>query len=232
MAFREELYRGYVSSAKGPAETWWRHKYLPLLADLDRNAPILELGCGSGELLAFLRQHGFVHARGVDISPEQVLRARARGVAAEVADIFEVLGHEQAALIIAVDVLEHFTRDELVRLAPLLYQALLPGGRLLIQTANGAGLFPRQVIYGDLTHMTILTPQTLAQLLRPCGFQTLQFYETGPIPIRLRGRVDVALWTLLKGVANFVRTVETGKRQAIWTENFICLAAKAPYSTP
>jgi SAM-dependent methyltransferase len=227
MAFREDLYRGYVSPSKGDTSAWWRHKYLPLLADVDRTAPILEIGCGSGELLSFLAQNGFLRTRGLDISPDQVARARARGVDAEVADVFEVLAHEQAALIIAVDVLEHFTRDELLRLAPLLYQALQPGGRLLIQTANGAGLFPRQVIYGDLTHMTVLTPQTLAQLLQPCGFQNLQFYETGPIPIRLRGRLDVAVWALVKGVANFVRSVETGKRQAIWTENFIALAHKA-----
>ena len=88
------------------------------------------------------------------------------------------------------------------------------------------GLFPRQVIYGDLTHMTIFTPQTLAQLLRPCGFQDLRFFETGPIPLRLRGRLDVLLWRLVKSVANFVRYVETGKRQAIWTENFICLSTR------
>jgi SAM-dependent methyltransferase len=226
MAFREELYRGYVSSFKGQAEAWWRHKYMPLLAGLALDAPILEIGCGGGELLAFLRQQGFLNARGFDISPEQVALAFQRGVHAEVADVFDVLGREQAALIVAVDVLEHFTRDELVRLAPLLFEALLPGGRLLIQTANGAGLFPRQVIYGDLTHITIFTPHTLAQLLRPCGFVNLQFYETGPIPLRLRGKANVVLWRCIKELANFVRKVETGKRQVIWTENFIALAYK------
>jgi hypothetical protein len=128
--------------------------------------------------------------------------------------------------VLAVDVLEHLTRDELLRLAPLLYGALRPGGRLLIQTANGAGLLPGQVIYGDLTHMTILTPQTLGQLLRPAGFADFAFYETGPVPIRLRGKIDVALWAAIKALANAVRYVETGKHQAIWTENFLALAFK------
>ena len=111
-------------------------------------------------------------------------------------------------------------------LAPLLFAALRPGGRLLVQTANGAGLFPSQVIYGDLTHVTIFSPQSLAQLLRSAGFSDLAFYETGPIPLRLRGRLDVALWSAIKLLANAVRSIETGKRQAIWTENFICLARK------
>ena len=149
---------------------------------------------------------------------------------AEVGDVFAHLAGQDASLaaIIAVDVFEHFSRDELVRLAPLLHAALQPGGRLLVQTANGAGLFPAQVIYGDLTHMTIFTPQSLEQLLRASGFVDLAFYETGPIPIRLRGKVDVALWSAIKALASAIRHIETGKRQAIWTENFICVARKRP----
>src|SRR5207302_8404055 len=110
--------------------------------------------------------------------------------------------------------------------------ALKPNGRLLVQTANGAGLFSRQVIYGDLTHLTIFTPQSLAQLLRGVGFVDLSFYESGPIPIRLRGKLDVALWSALKAVANVIRSIETGKHQQIWTENFICRAFKPPSPPP
>jgi SAM-dependent methyltransferase len=229
LGFRDELYGQYVSTFKGAAyaaDDWWSYKYLPLLADLPRDAAILEIGCGGGELLAFLGRHGFDRARGVDISAEQVALAQAHGVPAEVADVFVTLRERQAAYdaLLAVDVLEHFTRDELMRLAPRLFDALKPGGRLLVQTANGAGLFPRQVIYGDLTHLTIFTPESLGQLLRPCGFEHLRFYETGPIPLRVRGKVNVAVWSALKLAANAIRSVETGKRQAIWTENFICLA--------
>ena len=211
-----------------PSLAWWDHKYLPLLADVERTAPMLEVGCGAGELLAYLRERGFSNVVGIDVSDEQVAVARGRGVRAELADAFEHLRSLDCTqeVILAVDVLEHHTRDELMGLAPLLFAALRPGGRLLVQTANGAGLFPSQVIYGDLTHVTIFSPQSLAQLLRSAGFSDLAFYETGPIPLRLRGRLDVALWSAIKLLASAVRSIETGKRQAIWTENFICLARK------
>jgi 2-polyprenyl-3-methyl-5-hydroxy-6-metoxy-1,4-benzoquinol methylase len=233
--FRHELYRRYVSTFKAdaklgaePSTAWWDHKYLPLLNALDRSAAILEVGCGGGELLAYLGRRGFSHAVGIDISAEQVALARARGVQAELADVFDFLRDHVASFgaIVAVDILEHLTRDELVQLAPLLFAGLRPGGLLLVQTANGAGLFPHQVIYGDLTHVTIFTPQSLAQLLRPVGFVDLGFYETGPVPIRLRGKLDVALWGGIKRLANLVRSIEAGKRQSIWTENFICVAFK------
>lgn len=233
--FRAAFYGRYVSTFKGeaaggaePSFVWWDHKYLPLLFDLDCSAPVLEIGCGAGGLLAYLERRGFSHAMGIDISAEQIELARQRGAHAQVGDAFDFLHSNGQAFgaILAVDVLEHFSRDELLRLAPLLHAALLPGGRLIVQTANGAGLFPRQVIYGDLTHMTIFTPDSLAQLLRPVGFADFGFYETGPIPIRLRGKIDAALWAGVKVVANSLRSIETGKRQAIWTENVICRAFK------
>lgn len=231
--FRATLYGGYIStfkaqSASAPSAAWWDHKYLPLLEDLDRAAPILELGCGDGALLAYLAERGFSNAAGVDISPEQVAVAKTRGqdvVCGDALAYLERRASSQAALL-AVDVLEHLTRDELLHLAEVMFDALRPGGRLLIQTANGAGLFPGQVIYGDLTHQTVFTPGSLSQLLTQAGFWRLSFYETGPIPIRVRGKLNVAVWHAIKALANAVRYVETGKRQAIWTENFICSAFK------
>jgi SAM-dependent methyltransferase len=229
--FRDRLYATYVSgfkSEQGTADAWWDRKYLPLLHGVYAAAPILDLGCGDGRLLEYLTRRGFVNACGVDVSQEQVALARRRGVNVVQGDLFQHLEgcHSQYAAILTVDVLEHLTRDELIRLAPLLHNALQRPGRLLVQTANGAGLMPGQVIHGDLTHQTIFTPESLGQLLRPAGFEHLSFYETGPVPIRLRGKLDVAIWSAVRAVASAVRYVETGKRQAIWTENFICRAFK------
>src|SRR6267143_1875627 len=113
--FRAALYGRYVSAFKGEGEAisggdasfaWWDHKYLPLLDDLERSAPVLEIGCGAGGLLAYLGRRGFSHARGIDISAEQVARARERGVTAEIGDAFEFLERNQSGFkaILAVDV--------------------------------------------------------------------------------------------------------------------------------
>jgi methionine biosynthesis protein MetW len=52
---------------------------------------VLDLGCGEGELLAWLVEHKRVLARGVEISPAQVRRAIARGVSVYQGDIDEGL---------------------------------------------------------------------------------------------------------------------------------------------
>src|ERR1700730_7766035 len=99
--FRATLYERYVATFKGlnaePSYAWWDHKYLPLLDDLDRAAPILEIGCGDGGLLAYLGRRGFSHATGIDISAEQVEVARRRGVKAEVGDVFERIADQSGA---------------------------------------------------------------------------------------------------------------------------------------
>src|SRR5580658_1670955 len=58
---------------------------------IEPNSRVLDLGCGEGELLAWLTEHKRVLARGVEISPAQVRRAIARGVSVYQGDINEGL---------------------------------------------------------------------------------------------------------------------------------------------
>jgi SAM-dependent methyltransferase len=239
MSFRAELYGRYVSAFKGrdavlegaalaSFRAWWWHRLGALLADLPRDARILELGCGAGHVLQLLGEHGFTRVEGVDISAEQVELAVARGISARVADACELLAaHDgEYAAILAFDFIEHFDRSELLELSAAIWRALAPGGRFLLQTPNGEGLMPGQVIYGDLTHLTIFTPGSLEQLLRFTGFTDFEFMESGPAPLGLRGHLRVLAWKLVKRLAGVVRRIETGKRQAIWTETMFCRCRK------
>ncbi len=58
---------------------------------VEPNSKVLDLGCGEGELLAWLAANKGVDARGVEISATKVRRAIARGVSAYQGDIDEVL---------------------------------------------------------------------------------------------------------------------------------------------
>lgn len=233
--FRAALYEKYVSTFKGEQSgmtseglesyfRWCEARLLPMFEGLGPDAEIVEVGCGPGYFLEFLARHGFRRVRGIDISREQIDLAVARGCAAEVADVFDYLGTRRGAIaaIVAIDLVEHFQKDELLRLSAAFHEALAPGGRLIVQTANGEGLFPRQVIYGDLTHATILTPGSFRQLFTLAGFENFRFRESGPVPRGLKGRVRSALWRAIRTAANLVRVIETGKSQAVWTENMIC----------
>ena len=237
--FRSTFYELYVShfkqdySAMSERELalqreWARHKYLPLLDGIRRDAPVLELGCGPGYLLDFLRESGFTHAQGIDISAQQVELANRRGHKAEVADVFQFLDrHEnQFDAIIAIDLFEHFSKEELLRLAKGIRRALRDGGTLLVHTANGQGLFAPRIIHGDFTHMTMLTPGSMRQLLTLFSFSSFRFVESGPAPIGARGKARVFAWRLFKAGLNLMLKIECGQTHDVWTSNMICACRK------
>ncbi len=252
--FRRRFYQRYVSIADGSVgerkddalERYWawaRFKILPLLDGVSRRASLLELGCGAGNVLAFLAKEGFTSVHGVDISEEMIAIARRRGLSVTCADALDYLAEstERHGAIVALDFIEHFSREELMGLLPAIRERLLPGGVLVVQTPNGQGLFPHQVIYGDVTHMTIFTPESLEQLLRMTGYCDVEVRETGPAPKSLTGRVRSVLWAGIKVATSAVRLIETGKQQKIWTENMLCrsrrddageLAARVPEHRP
>ena len=237
--YRQRFYLKYVSTFKnvqGNTEQGSSHsfraycdfKYAPYFRELKPEDAILEAGCGSGEMLEFLSGKGFRNLHGIDVSEEQIMIAVEKRLPAQQADVFAFLEHRRETFraIVARDFVEHFTKEEVLRLFRLFFQALDGGGMLLLQTPNGQGLFSSQVIYSDLTHCTIFTPESLGQVLRLSGFEDIRFGETGPVPRNWNGRIRLLLWNGIKRAANFIRLVEAGKRQNIWTENVICVCRK------
>jgi 2-polyprenyl-3-methyl-5-hydroxy-6-metoxy-1,4-benzoquinol methylase len=240
MDFRSQLYDHYVSTFKHenasltPAELahyykWCDARYFPILSDLPKTSSILELGCGHGRILSYLHTRDFTDVKGIDVSEEQIALAKKDGLNAERADVFEYLKSQTSAsldCIIAIDFVEHFTKEELLRLFELVYTAMKPNGVLLLQTVNGEGLFPRQIIYGDLTHSTILSPGSMSQLLSATGFHNMKYFECAPLSSGVKGMIRALGWKIIRAGANPIRKIESNKTQQVWTENFICSARR------
>ena len=75
----------------GVSEIYGRSDYAIIGEIVDPKTKVLDLGCGEGELLAWLAENKNVDARGVEISAAKVQRAIARGVSVYQGDIDEGL---------------------------------------------------------------------------------------------------------------------------------------------
>jgi SAM-dependent methyltransferase len=207
---------------------WFDHKYLPLISPYPKDSAILELGCGRGYMLEYLRNQGFYNLNGIDISDEQVKIAKQKDLNVEVADAIEYLKNdkEKFKVIIALDFVEHFHKEELNEIFKGIFNNLQFGGLFFFHTPNGQAILSPKMIYGDLTHMTIFTPNSAMQLLRAVGFKEIMFYEAGPVSKNLSGVIRLLTWKMIKFWHNFIRLVETGSMEKILTQNFIVIAKK------
>jgi 2-polyprenyl-3-methyl-5-hydroxy-6-metoxy-1,4-benzoquinol methylase len=240
MRYREKLYSTYVSDNTGhnygessirAVENQfpvWKKYYGRFLPD-DRAAHVLELGCGDGGFVHYLRSTGYKNSHGIDRSPEQIKAAEGLGIkGVECADIVDFLRDKKDRYdaIVARDVLEHFNKDEVMDLLGLIFSSLKPGGVLLIQTPNGESPFGTKFRYWDFTHEVIFTSNSLNHVLRATGFASVAFYPAGPVPHGLKSTVRFLLWKAIELLLKFYMVVETGGGRGIYTQNIIAVARK------
>ncbi len=84
---------------------------------VDAGSTLLDIGCGDGRLLSFLRLGKGIRGDGIDISKTAVARCRERGLNCRVADIQKNLKIEKDYdYIVITDVLEHIPKPEHVLL--------------------------------------------------------------------------------------------------------------------
>jgi SAM-dependent methyltransferase len=146
---------------------------------------VLDIGCGRGEFLEILRQHG-VSARGLDINHEMVEQCRQRGLDATEGDALRYLSalpDESLGGIFAAQVVEHLEPAYLVALLQQAYHKLQPGGLLVLETINVAcwfAFFQSYVL--DITHVRPLHPETLSYFVRASGFPAVDVQFRAPYP--------------------------------------------------
>ncbi len=238
--YRSRIYGRYVEAASASLAPASVDGLAPRRANLtrlirqhfppDRNAAIIELGCGHGALLYFAREAGYTNLQGVDGSASQVAAARRLGInEVRSGEMLPTLyGMPAASLdaVIAYDVIEHLTRDELIDVTDEVLRVLKPGGRWIVHAPNGQSPFAGVILYGDLTHEHAFTPESLTQLFLSSGFSTATFHEDPPAAQSAASTIRALLWPVVRFFYRAALMIETGMDARIFTTNLIAVAIK------
>jgi SAM-dependent methyltransferase len=142
--------------------------------------------------------------------------------------VFAAQADASVDVVIAFDVIEHFTRDELLPFVDNVRRVLKPGGRWIIHVPNGESPFGGRMRYWDMTHELAFTRTSLAQLLLASGFAEVRCFEDEPVVHGAKSAVRWLLWKGFRGLLRLYIAAETGDagRQHIFSQNLLAVARK------
>jgi len=200
----------------------------PLLPS-DPSAEIFELGCGSGGFLYYLQKAGYSRATGMDQDPfhiEKAVRAGVAGVSTGDARVHLASQTARYDCVVALDVIEHFTKDEIFGVLDAVHNALKPGGTFLWRAPNADGPFGMRVRYGDLSHELAFTKSSAWQLMKVAGFENVVVLPEGPVVTGARSLARWLLWQPFRALARLYLFAESYAQDSLLTANLIVRASK------
>ena len=233
-ALRDRFYHAYASQhagrGDGSATTLiYRRDIRPLLPG-QADGPVVDIGCGQGQLVKLLLSDGY-ESHGVDISPEQVAIAHASGLhCVSQGHYLDILKERQGyiAAVTAIDLLEHFEKDEVLDTFDCVSAALAPGGVFVGRVPNAVSPLGGHIRYGDFTHESWFTARSVRQLAAATRFDSVSVRACPPVAHGLISTARVAVWKPISGLFKIALAAETGAlRGHVVTQNLTFAAYKA-----
>jgi O-antigen chain-terminating methyltransferase len=204
----EDVFRGTREDIKQRAEV-----YLPTIraagAGTDER-PVIDVGCGRGELLELLKGNGLV-ARGVDQNQILIKQCRDSGfevIEADAIDYLQSLSASSVGAITGLHIIEHIPFERLVRLFDECRRVLKPAGVVAFETPNPENLIVGACnFYYDPTHLHPLPPPVSKFLLEARGFvsvETKMLSEHRAVEMLPRASADEPETQPLNRVVDFI----------------------------
>lgn len=237
--FKDKLYNSYLSTGQSADDVNTKNlfskrkishqhninKHFPK----NKNATILDLGCGHGSFIYFIKQAGYKNVIGIDVSKEEVDLAHQLGISEiKQIDINEYLSSttNRYDVVLLMDVLEHIESNKVLDLLEKINTILTPDGIMILHVPNGEGLFGMRIKYGDFTHENAFTLKSLKQILTATGYYEIKGYEEKPIVHNSISFMRRIIWQLFTIKYRLLLMAETGLKKFILSQNILVVAKK------
>jgi SAM-dependent methyltransferase len=150
--------------------------YIPIILEAKNTtgtATAIDVGCGRGEWLELLREHGF-DGSGVDLNVCMIEECRSRGLQVECADAIAYLRGIPAAslsIVTGFHIVEHLTLDQLLDLFRESFRVLHARGKAIFETPNPeCSKVASYSFFLDPTHRNPIPHELLCFAAQHAGF--------------------------------------------------------------
>lgn len=186
--FKDAFYHRFENQWRGASEEISQRLkvYLP---DVEAawvrtgHKPMFDIGCGRGEWLGLLREHG-IEGTGFDTNAVQIEEGQAAGLDLRLGDALEALAQAKdcsLSVISAHHLIEHLPFESVAWLTREAGRVLAPGGLLLFETPNTRNvLVGATTFYTDPTHLKPMPEQVMDVLLETAGFYPVEIRHINP----------------------------------------------------
>ena len=185
LKYRDTIYNNYFTNqvnkldidhmAMLEEQTLHNKRELVHLLPENKDAKIVDLGCGFGTFIKPAINAGYVNISGYDISEEQVKIAHKLGLknihCMSIEDYFAK--GDKVDVLMGLDIIEHFTKDELIDFLTQAKSCLNPGGKIILRTPNMDAPQTSVYAFGDISHETFLNKSSALQVMRSIGFNNI-----------------------------------------------------------
>jgi len=133
--------------------------YLQKRLPSNKEARILDFGCGFGQILKELRRLGYKNIFGADVDKEAIRFCKSQGFSViDISDLNKFVHNYKSYfdMIIMSHVVEHIPKDEIISTLRKLKQVLKDEGIIFIMVPNALWCLMHKVIQEHIGHMKIL----------------------------------------------------------------------------
>lgn len=193
---------------------------------LKESARVLEVGFGNGAFAGWIKQFTGNYV-GIESNPVLVSRANDMGIAAYLSGVdLSSISNGGFDLIVAFDVMEHMPKEEVISTLRTWRDNLSEDGRIIIRVPSGDSPFSGRIMYGDITHKTLLATTALQQI---AALTNLNLVATLPpaMPIMGLGIKKAAERTIVllarKFISVLINSTFHGNRHGVITSNLVAI---------
>lgn len=195
----------------------------------NKNLKILDIGCGMGHFLYYLKTNGYKNFIGIDLGEQQIDFCKKYIYDnVENVDALEYLKNKKNEfdIIVMNDLIEHIKKADVIKLLKEVNVSLKDEGKLIIKTPNMSNPFGMISRYQDFTHEAGYNEFSILYVLNASGFNKMSLFPEIYANVGFSRRIINIVRSILYKIVMLFCIIDRGTSPQIFNPNIIVVAEK------